>query len=194
MRSIKDIDIDLVLATFRLMDGQLYRISRNGKYWKALDIKLDKLGRGRVVINGKTVIIARLLFILNHGRDIVRGMVIDHIDRNPWNNSIENLQELTPRDNVSKERVYNSNAASDVVEFKMKDSRGKQSGFYIGTYHDADEHEAAWLAMSPLFLFRQELKGKQQARERLIELVDAGDIVAARAWVKAFALAKGIEI
>ena len=194
MKSIKDIDIDLVLATFRLIDGKLHRISRGGKYWKTMDVKLDKRGRAQVRCGCNCIKLARLLFILNHARDIRNGYLIDHIDRNPWNNAIENLQELTHRDNISKEIVYIPEAKNrDRVKFGLNFG-GKPIMFNIGTYHDNSEREAVWLTMSPLFLFRQELKGAQVARDRLLELVDSGDIVAARAWVKAFALAKGIEI
>ena len=195
MKSIRDIDIDMVLATFRLIDGKLHRLSRGGKYWKPMCIKLNKRGRAGVDINGRKLVIARLLFILSHGRDIRDGYLIDHIDNNPRNNAIDNLQELTLRDNTSKELNYNSGVRiRNNVRFQIHNLDGKQIAFQIGTYHDADEYKAVWLAMSPLFLFRQELKGKQLARDRLLEFIDAGNIVAARAWVKAFALAKGIEI
>ena len=194
MKNINRVDVDLVMATFRLMDGQLYRISRNGKYWRPVVIKLNKNGRGYVRYDGTRIIISRLLFILSHTRDIENGYLIDHIDNNPWNNSIDNLQELTCRDNRSKEVVYNPRRYDNRVVFKISDAENKESTFSIGTYRDDAERKAVWNTLAPLFLFRQGLKGTQVARERLLDLVDSGDIVAARAWVKAYALAHGIEI
>ena len=38
---------------------------------------------------------------------IEAGMVIDHIDNNPYNNRIENLQKLTPEENLEKRFVDN---------------------------------------------------------------------------------------
>ena len=198
MARIKETDINVILATFRLMDGQIYRISKNGKYWKPVEVKLNKLGRGAVKMQGsrRSIVLARLLFILNHSRDIRSGYLIDHIDNNPWNNSIDNLQELNNRDNVTKEKRYNPNKGVrfERIKFEVNNSKGKLVSFSIGTYHDDAERKAVWNTLAPLFLFRQELKGTQVARERLLDLVDSGEIVAARAWVKAYALAHGIEI
>lgn len=42
--------------------------------------------------------------------DIPEGMVIDHIDNNPFNNWIENLQMLTPDENLQKRFIDNPNA------------------------------------------------------------------------------------
>ena len=42
--------------------------------------------------------------------DIEEGMVIDHIDNNPFNNRVENLQKLTPEENLKKRFEDNPNA------------------------------------------------------------------------------------
>ena len=195
MRHIKEIDIAGVLATFTIINRKLYRKRKDGS-WKPVIIKLSNKGRGSVRFNGKPIILSRLLFIIHHGRDVEAGLLIDHIDNNPWNNSVENLQELNSRDNGSKDRVYNPLAdhASDRVRFRVQDSTGKQIRFHIGCYHDDDIRETVWLSLAPLFLFRQELKGFQKPRERLLSLVDLGDIDAAKALVRAYALVNGIEI
>lgn len=41
--------------------------------------------------------------------DIEDGMVIDHIDNNPYNNRVENLQKLTPDENLKKRFIDNPN-------------------------------------------------------------------------------------
>ena len=37
-------------------------------------------------------------------------MVIDHIDNNPYNNRVDNLQKLTPEENLRKRFIDNPNA------------------------------------------------------------------------------------
>ncbi len=54
-----------------------------------------------VCIKGKTYNLGRLVYRQHHG-NIPKGMVIDHIDDNPKNNRIYNLQLLTQSDNVKK--------------------------------------------------------------------------------------------
>ena len=45
--------------------------------------------------------LSRLVYVWHKG-DIPEGMVVDHIDNNPFNNSVENLQLLTPEENLAK--------------------------------------------------------------------------------------------
>lgn len=52
--------------------------------------------------NKKRYRLHRLVFINHYKRHIKRGMVINHIDHNTINNSIENLEEVTPSQNTQK--------------------------------------------------------------------------------------------
>lgn len=42
-------------------------------------------------------------YVWNSGHDKPQGVVIDHIDNNPFNNDISNLQPKTPKENLHKE-------------------------------------------------------------------------------------------
>lgn len=52
--------------------------------------------------------LGRLIYAWFTG-DIEDGMVIDHIDNNPYNNKINNLQKLTPEANLKKRFIDNPN-------------------------------------------------------------------------------------
>lgn len=60
--------------------------------------------------------LARVIYCWFKG-DIPEGMVIDHIDNNPYNNSIDNLQLLTQEDNLRKRFVDNPNANRNQAAF-----------------------------------------------------------------------------
>lgn len=53
--------------------------------------------------------LSHLVWFLHHGEWPEEGMTIDHIDDNPFNNSISNLQELTLQDNHLKRRGKTNN-------------------------------------------------------------------------------------
>lgn len=57
----------------------------------------------------KCIPLARLIYAW-FVNDIEDGMVIDHIDNDPFNNRVENLQKLTPEENLKKRFEDNPNA------------------------------------------------------------------------------------
>ena len=57
----------------------------------------------------KCLPLARVIYAWFVG-DIEEGKVIDHIDNNPFNNKVGNLQKLTPEENLKKRFEDNPNA------------------------------------------------------------------------------------
>lgn len=51
--------------------------------------------------SGKTIALHRIIYVLKK-ENIPLGYTVDHIDNNPWNNKIENLQLLTRGENTLK--------------------------------------------------------------------------------------------
>ena len=95
-----------------------YRINRLGKVWSDIRnkfMKMNKRKNGYLQIslvndegNRTATTIHQLLAMafLNHKPD-GHKIVVDHIDRNPLNNRIENLQLVSNRENCSKDKHYN---------------------------------------------------------------------------------------
>jgi len=52
-----------------------------------------------VKISGKTYLLSRLIYVYHYG-EIPEGLFVDHIDRDPTNNKIENLRLLTHAENT----------------------------------------------------------------------------------------------
>lgn len=57
-----------------------------------------------------TITLSRLIYCWFIG-DIPEGMVVDHIDNNPFNNSVDNLQLLTYEQNLYKRYIDNPSNA-----------------------------------------------------------------------------------
>jgi hypothetical protein len=53
----------------------------------------------------------RIVYVLNTKTDLSVDVVIDHIDSNPSNNKIENLQAVTRQKNSSKKSKHNNNTS-----------------------------------------------------------------------------------
>ena len=62
-----------------------------------------------VKVNGKVYRVHRIVYSLHHG-DIPEGYVVDHIDRNPWNNIITNLRCVTQGQNNKNRSMQNNNS------------------------------------------------------------------------------------
>lgn len=76
--------------------------NRHGKLMKD-SLSLRGYYRVRIVVDGKQTWrdVHRLVWEAFNGKP-PRGMVIDHIDNNHWNNWLDNLQLLTQQENVRK--------------------------------------------------------------------------------------------
>ena len=91
---------------------------------------------GRVLIryNYKGYARSRLMFALVHGRWPIN--VVDHIDRNPNNDAIANLRDVTNKENlqnVTKKPTHgiywDSSKQSYCIDVCVKDKRSKRTGF-----------------------------------------------------------------
>ena len=78
-----------------------------------------------------------------------KGLVIDHIDNNKMNNNVDNLQQITNRINVSKDRNRIDNLPTCV--YKNISGKGYRVNFqadnikvYVGTFKTAREAECVY--------------------------------------------------
>jgi hypothetical protein len=118
-------------------------------------LKLGKDGAGYYFVNLykngkiKNFKIHKLVAItfLNHIPDRYR-IVVDHIDNNPLNNRLENLQLISQRQNTSKDRINGSSKYIGIYWNKKANKwmalisiNGKRK--YLGIFSDElDAHEA----------------------------------------------------
>ena len=85
-------------------------IDRNGKVYKD-DVAGSKISSG--YFNVETDKIAyrthRIVYVLNTMEDLSVDIIIDHVDSNPSNNLIGNLQAITRQKNSSKKSKHSNN-------------------------------------------------------------------------------------
>lgn len=65
---------------------------------QALPVEERKSSSGQFVLGVHVI-----NYVWNSGKDKPQGVVIDHVDNDPFNNHIDNLQPKTPKENLHKE-------------------------------------------------------------------------------------------
>lgn len=113
----QDITVDMVKEILRYEDGKLvWKVSR-GSTVKPGDVAGTETSYGclQMSLLGLRLQVSHVVWFIHHG--YWTKMLIDHIDRNPRNNKIENLREVTKEINVlhdihrnSEEGVYETSA------------------------------------------------------------------------------------
>ena len=143
---------------FDYQDGQLIRKTNRGRgvdgnRWKVGTILGSKLDYGYygASVDFKSYKLHRLVWLWHKG--YLPKLQIDHIDGNPSNNSIENLREVTPSQNMQnqrKPRANNKLGFQGVYKVKNRyravvttNGKGKHIG-YFSTPEEA--HQAYVLA------------------------------------------------
>lgn len=125
-------------------DGRVFNLQRGveikqhitGNY---ISVKLRCNGE---YINAK---VHRLVYEAFKGR-IIPNLVIDHIDGNKLNNNLNNLRQITTRENTTYgwRNHKASGLPTGVKEFKQRGTFGAEIGiegerFYLGSYRTANE-------------------------------------------------------
>lgn len=87
----------------------------NGKFYQAIQFdyldangnkvkeNIDRYFKGYFTYKKITIGVHRVVYAW-FNNEIPEGMVVDHIDNNPRNNHLDNLQLLTPEENLAKDR------------------------------------------------------------------------------------------
>ena len=91
----------------------------------------------------------RLLYQAFKGK-LLPDMVIDHIDNNTLNNSLDNLQQITQRENSSKDKYRYSNTSNYIGVYKETNRKGYRAEitfakkqYVIGSFNtELDAHKA----------------------------------------------------
>jgi hypothetical protein len=108
--AMADIDSTLLHQLFEYKDGFL--VHKNTKSWNAKSGQrtgyLNKIGYEVTVVNKKRYYNHRLIFMMFYG---YMPKIIDHIDKNPANNCIENLREASRSQNNQNSKKPKSNTS-----------------------------------------------------------------------------------
>lgn len=83
----------------------------------------------------------RIIWQMFHG-DIPEGMVIDHINGDPWDNRITNLRLVTQKQNVqnAKKSKRNTSGATG-IRWTSKDTRGGSRDTYANAYYTKENKD-----------------------------------------------------
>jgi HNH endonuclease/AP2 domain len=84
--------------------------------------KTGKPQKWVVKFNGKYLAVHRIIYVMFHS-NIDKGMVVDHIDRNPLNNTIENLRVVPRLINNRNYSKYANNTSGKTGVQLTKDNR-----------------------------------------------------------------------
>jgi hypothetical protein len=109
---------EYVRSLFDYIDGELYwKVAKNSQAKKgdrAGGVRPD--GYRSIQINSKLYKAHRVIFLWHHG---YLPEFLDHIDRNPSNNSIDNLREATRQENGMNQKKHKSmNGKPTTSDFK----------------------------------------------------------------------------
>lgn len=102
-------------------DGRIYSLISN----KNLRFGVNKDGYCRLNITGNSYLVHQLVWVYFKG-PVPRGYEIDHIDNNKLNNSIENLQLLTPKQNNDKMALLNRGSLNKGFKAKMSEEKVRE--------------------------------------------------------------------
>lgn len=134
----KIISQELLQKIFDYKDGHLYW-KKNNKKAGGLH---NKKGYEKIMINSVRHYTHKIVFFYHYG---YMPEIIDHIDRNPSNNKIENLREVTRSQNQINRKIFKNNKSGHKnVTWNKKDCKWRvylrlnNKQMYFGSYYDID--------------------------------------------------------
>ena len=142
---------------------------------------LSKDGYFKVTICGKDYKLSRLIWKMYNKKDLDPNKQIDHKDRNPINNSIYNLREISKQEN-DWNRSSAKNSTSKHVGVFWKKERNKwesriavnKNQFYIGRYQSQQDAKNAYLIAKKYLHCKNPMDiSTRQSKKELRNLVNA---------------------
>jgi len=98
-------------------------------------------GRYSFTLDNQRLAVSRVVWFLHYGI-LRRDFVIDHIDGNPLNNSIENLREVSHKTNANNSiKQREGDIELGVFRYSTTDRNGNKTFHYYGTFRDNLGHD-----------------------------------------------------
>jgi len=152
-----------LLNLFDYKDGSLYykdRFMSKGRpsirNGKKIGSKMTN-GYLTVFLNKNRYLVHRLIFLYHHG---YLPKVIDHIDGNPENNTIENLREATMAQNMCNTKIRIDNTSGTKGIHFNKQKKKWQAKLWVRGKQIARVFESKELAIDFMGLFREMAHGQ----------------------------------
>ncbi len=135
------------LRCFR--NGVVERFWRN-KYWKIVENTGNENGYNSIKINGKTIKRHRLMAYCFLGLDDIVGRldktnVIDHIDGNPLNNSLNNLRITNNSGNAQNQKNIKGFHFHKVMKKYKAKIMVNYKSIHLGYYETEEEARQSYL-------------------------------------------------
>jgi len=114
--------------------GRLFK-RKNNK-----ELGYNALGYKTTKIKNKIILLHIIIFAMYHNRWPHLGMLVDHEDKNPLNNSISNLRELDYEGNNENTKTFNNGIRVYTLKNGVKKFHVQRFKTFIGSF---DTHEEA---------------------------------------------------
>lgn len=139
---VNDLTYDVAFEYFKISDK-----SPSGLTWKKKISKVtvagkqagskDVSGYYRVQLFGKKYSVHRIIWVLKYKQDIGETYVVNHIDSNPSNNSILNLERISQQENSSKKKKCSNRKQTNFhpmnkSEYTTRNISIVRNGRYLG--------------------------------------------------------------
>lgn len=107
-------------------------IHRSGRMKGKFSTTVPPSGYKQSKIKGKFYSYSHVVWLWHKGVLPKKGFQIDHINRIPWDNRIENLREVTPSENAFNKRMPKSNTSGVIGVNKSNNVRNSRSPWRAG--------------------------------------------------------------
>ncbi len=118
----------------------------NPPYWVVLKGATQSCGYKQIKINNTFYLYHRVVYFLHHQdwdiHDTSSKNTIDHIDRNPQNNNIDNLRVLTQQQNLWNSNAKGYNWDSNAKKWRAQICVNRKSIYLGGFSCEADANNA----------------------------------------------------